>query len=50
MLLGQGCPNQFMQIPNVSTPDEVEKEPPSLFLNNEPITVMPARASRGGDF
>ena len=39
-----------MQIPNVPTPDEVEKGPPSLFLNNEPITVKQARASRGGDF
>ena len=39
-----------MQIPNVPTPNEVEKGPPSLFLNNEPITVKLARASRGGDF
>ena len=39
-----------MQIPNVPTPDEVENWPPSLFLNNEPITVKPARASRGGGF
>ena len=38
-----------MQIPNIPTPDEVENGPPSLFLNNEPITVKPARASRGGD-